>query len=324
MLQRVTGSELMSMIDGFSRYNQVMVKEFEQFKTTFTTPWGTYVCVRMPFGLTNAGATFQRAMDVAFVDFINKFLVKYQDDLTTYSAKEGQHCEHLEKVFVRALEYGISLNPKKCAFGVVEGKILGYIMSKDGVRIDPERVVVIDKISQPKNVKGIQSFFGQVNFLRRFITNFSETSIPISKMLKKGEKVEWNEEATRAFTNIKKAIKDAHVLRTPNYGKPKQIFSFASCHIVATVLLQKNAEGYEQPISFFSKSLQVAELKYDIIEKQAYALVRTVKVFRCYLVGAIMVSYVPSVVLKDILVQQEASGRRCRWINKIQEFSIDI
>ena len=78
MLQRVTGSKLMSMMDGFSGYNQLVVKESEQFKTAFTTPWGTYVYVRMPFGLTNAGSTFQHAMDVAFADIIDKFMVVYQ------------------------------------------------------------------------------------------------------------------------------------------------------------------------------------------------------------------------------------------------------
>ena len=96
----------------FSGYNQVVFKEPEQFKTAFTTPWGTYVYVRMPFGLSNAGATFQYAMDVAFVDIIDKFLAMCQDDLTTYSKDENDHCMHLEKVFIRALKYGVSLNPR--------------------------------------------------------------------------------------------------------------------------------------------------------------------------------------------------------------------
>ena len=104
MLQRVTCIELMSMMDGFLGYNQVVVKKYEQFKTAFTTPWGTYVYVRMHFGLTNAGATFQRAMDVAFADIIDKFLIVYQDDLTTYSKDENDHCMHLEKVFSGALK----------------------------------------------------------------------------------------------------------------------------------------------------------------------------------------------------------------------------
>ena len=189
----------MSMMDRFLGYNQVQVKEEEKFKTKFSTPWGTYVYVRMPFVLTNIGATFQRAMDVAFHEYINNFFVIYQDDLTTYSKNLEDHCRHLEKFFIKAFEFGVSLNPKKCTFGVTEGKLLGHIVSKDGVKIDPERVVAIDKVIKPKSVKGIQSFFGQVNFLRRFVTNFAKISRPISKMLKKGAIIHWNGDPSQAF-----------------------------------------------------------------------------------------------------------------------------
>ena len=103
--------------------------------------------------------------------------------------------------------------------------------------------------------------------MRRFVTNFVEISRPISKMLKKGAIIDWNGEPSQAFQNIKIAIKDTPILRTPDYTKPMHIFSFASFHTVAVVLLQKNEEEYEQPIAFFSKSLQPAELKYEINEK---------------------------------------------------------
>jgi len=114
ILQKATGCELLSMMDGFSGYNQVKVKESEQFKTAFTTAWGTYVYLRMPFRLTNVGETFQRAMHVAFAELINKIMIVYQDDLTAYSKRAKDHCTHLEQIFIRALEYGISLNLKKC------------------------------------------------------------------------------------------------------------------------------------------------------------------------------------------------------------------
>ncbi len=114
------------------------------------------------------------------------------------------------------------------------------------------------------------------------------------------------------------------MLRTPNYTKPMHIFSFSSFHTLPVVLLQKDNEGYEQPIAFFIKSLQPVKLKYEINEKQAYALVKVVKAFRCYLVGAIFITFVPSAAVKDIFSQQEVFGRRCRWINKIQEFNIEI
>ena len=114
------------------------------------------------------------------------------------------------------------------------------------------------------------------------VPNFVEISKPISKMLKKGEKNKWDGEPSLAFQEIKDAIKNAPVLRTPNYSKPMHILYFASFHTVVVVLLQKNEEGFEQPIAFFNKSLQVVELKYDINEKQTYALVKVVKAFRCY------------------------------------------
>ena len=161
----------------------------------------------MQFGLTNVGATFQRIMDVEFADFKDKFMVIYQDDLTAYSTEAKDHCQHLEKIFIRALEYGLSLNPKNFSFAVTQGKLLGHIVSKDGVRIDPKRVIAIDKISKPKNVKDIQSFFGEVNFLRRFVTNFAKISRPISKMLKKGEEVKWDDEPSKEFDEIKEEEK---------------------------------------------------------------------------------------------------------------------
>ena len=102
------------------------------------------------------------------------------------------------------------------------------------------------------------------------------------------------------------------------------IFSFSSFHTVAIGLLQNNEEGYEQPISFFNKSLQPAELKYEINEKKTYALVKYVKAFRCYLVGSIVIAFVPNTTIKDIFSQQEVLGKRCRWINRIQEINIEI
>lgn len=202
--------------------------------------------------------------------------------------------------------------------------MLGHIVSQDGIRIDPKRVATIDKITPPRNFKGIQSFFGKINFLIRFVTNFTKIFMPISRMLKKGEKVIWLEDPLKDFQDIKDAIKAAPILKSPYYCKPFELFTFASFHIVVGVLLQKSDEGFEQPISFFSKSLQVAELNYDTTIKQAYSLVKAINNFRTYLIGTIVVAYVPSATVNEIFTQQETIGWRCRWINRIQDFDIDI
>ena len=91
--------------------------------------------------------------DIVFDSLIDHILAIYQDVLTTYSKKEEIHCNHLEKIFKRALEYMISLNPKKCEFGVIEENLLGHIVSKEGVRIDHDKVQAIDNIKFLKTIK---------------------------------------------------------------------------------------------------------------------------------------------------------------------------
>ncbi|KAH9323815.1 hypothetical protein KI387_018454 [Taxus chinensis] len=122
----------------------------------------------MPFGLTNADTTFQRAMDLAFKGMMGKVIVVYLDDLTVYSKQRNDHCDHLEQVLSRCREHGISLNPKNSIFGVTEGKLLGHVVSKEGMKIDTERVKDIQSLTLPTNKTGVHSFFGKVNILRPF------------------------------------------------------------------------------------------------------------------------------------------------------------
>jgi hypothetical protein len=256
ILQRVVGAQRISMLDGYSGYNQISVMEEDKNKTTFTTPWGTFMYEKMPFGLMNAGETFQRAMDITFIGEKDKFMVIYLDDITMFSTSDDEHLQHLKQTFEKCRRYGISLNPKKSHFSMEEGKILGHIVSPEGIKIDPERVKAIQQIDIPRNKKSIQSFIGKINFLRRFIPNFAEIIKHITDMLKKDAEIKWIPEAKESFENIKQDLIKAPILISPNYSKEFLIFSFASEDTIVVVLLQRNDEGYEQPISFFSKNLR--------------------------------------------------------------------
>jgi hypothetical protein len=101
ILQSVTGASRISMIDGFSSYNQISVLPEDREKTPFTTPWGTFMYSKIPFGLMNAGATFQQSMDIAFIGEKDKFLVIYLDDITVFSKSNKEHFYHLRKVFLK-------------------------------------------------------------------------------------------------------------------------------------------------------------------------------------------------------------------------------
>ena len=124
----------------------------------------------------------------------------------------------------------------------------------------------------------------------------------ITGMLKKDSRVNWTTEAKASFEHIKKVISEAPVLTSPDYLKDFLIFSFTSQHTIAAVFLQKDDEGFECLITFFSKSLRDAELKYDIMEKQAYAMVKALKAFRTYVLHSKIIAYVPTTTVKDILV----------------------
>eukprot|EP00253_Pinus_taeda_P032933 PITA_32933 len=272
----------------------------------------------------NVEAAFQRAMDIAFVGEKDKFVLIYLDDITVYSSSHQDHLQHLKKVFLKCRRFGISVNPKKSQFALEEGKILGHVVSAAGVRIDPERVKEIQTLSVSRSKKDIRSFLGKINFVRRFIPNFAELVKNITSMLKKSSEIKWTDAARKSFDSIKKAIMEAPTLISPDYSKEFHIFSFASEDTLVAILLQVDEEGSEHPVAFFSKALRDAELRYDIVEKQAYSLIKYLKAFRVYIFHSKIIAYVPFAAIKDVLTQPDADGKRARWIAKLMEFNVEL
>jgi hypothetical protein len=138
-------------------------------------------------------------MDIAFIEESGKFIVVYLDDVTVFSQSDDEHLRHLRRVFEKCRRFGIYLNPKKCLFGLEEGKLLGHIISKEGIKIDPSRIEAILKLEHPRNLKELQSFIGKINFLRRFIPNLAELLQKITNMLKKDAKIKWDSESRQSF-----------------------------------------------------------------------------------------------------------------------------
>lgn len=215
ILQLVVGSELMSFLYIFTRYNQIMVHRDDRLKTTFITKWETYAYQKMPFGLINAGVNFKRAMDIAFKGLLNKTVVVYLDGIIVYSKKINNHLHDLKEIFEHCRKYGISLNPKKSFLALSEGKPLGFIVSKDGIYIDPAR---IKEISFPNNKKSMQSFLGQINFIKRFVHGFSKIILPLQQTIKKKSTFKCGHNERQHFDTIKQAIINAPYLSTPNFS----------------------------------------------------------------------------------------------------------
>ena len=133
----------------------------------------------MSFGLINARATFQRPMDIYFRALINKTIVVYLYDIKICSKQRGNHLHELKLTSQRCRKFGILFNPKKSFFSLDEGKLLGFMVFKEGICIDPDRIKMIFLIPLPYNKKSMQSFLGQNNFVKIFVRDFSQILLPL-------------------------------------------------------------------------------------------------------------------------------------------------
>ena len=135
-------------MDGFSSYNKINILPTDQPKTSFICPWGTFSYCKLPFGLKNIGATFQRAMSYAFHD-IKNIVQPYLDDLPAHYLHRDDHPTHLRVIFMRFGHYKICSNLHKCVFCVQSGRLLRFIISKDGIRVYASKVEAIINLPPP-------------------------------------------------------------------------------------------------------------------------------------------------------------------------------
>jgi len=248
-------------MDGYSGYNQIKVAKEDEEKTSFTTPWGTYCYVVMPFGLKNAGATYQRAMMAIFHDMMHVHMEVYVDDVLVKSRTRQGHADVLRLVLQRAKEHQLKMNPKKCVFGVSSGKLLGFIVSKRGIEIDPNKAKAIAEMPPPKNVRELRGLIGRLQFIRRFISQHSQKCKPFYDLLKGGARFEWNAKCQRAYDDLKQYLLSPPVLVPPVPGRPLLLYVSATDEGAGAVLAQNDEENKERAVYYLSKLFNDVEKK---------------------------------------------------------------
>ena len=157
-------------IDISQGFHNIPVLERDIHKTAWTLPGlGRFEYKVMPFGLKNVDATYQRDMTYVFHDMMHDVVEDYMDDLLSKSKTREQHWDVLERVFACLLKHNVRLNPKKCVFGVTSGKLLGFIISKRGIEVDPKKVIAITSMPPPHDLKTLRSLQGKIQAIRCFI-----------------------------------------------------------------------------------------------------------------------------------------------------------
>ena len=123
----------------------------------------------MPFGLKNVDATYQRMVTALLHDMMHKEVEVYVDDMIVKSVTRDEHITNLRKFFERIKKYKLRLNPNKCTFEVIAGKLLGHMVSSRGIEVDPIKIKSILKMPSPKIEKEIRGFLGRLKYISRFI-----------------------------------------------------------------------------------------------------------------------------------------------------------
>jgi hypothetical protein len=256
LINDASGHRVLSFLDGNAGYNQIFMAEEDMYKTTFRCPGfvGLFEWVVMTFGLKNAGATYQRAMNLIFHELLGIIVEVYIDDIVVKSASLDSHLTDLRLAFKKMCQYGLKMNPLKCAFGVSAGKFLSFIIHKHDIEIDPKRVELMKKVKAPKCKRELQSFLGKVNYLRWFISNLSgrvKAFTPILRLKNDAEFI-WGIEQQTTFEEIKKYLSTPLVLKAPQSGVPIRLYVAAENDVIGAVLTQE-VEGKEHIITYVSR-----------------------------------------------------------------------
>ena len=252
-LESLSGSQYFTTLDLASGYWQVEVSESDKEKTAFSTQDGHYEFNVMPFGLTNAPATFQRLMECVLAGLTFEQCLIYIDGIIVFSATFPQHLERLRTVFEHLARAGLKLKPKKCHFARSEIRYLGHIVSRDGVKADPEKLRAITSYPTPRDVKELRQFLGLTNYYRRFIEGYSVIAEPLHKLTRKSAAgYKWTGECGRAFEVLQQRLVSPPILAYPQFEHKFTLATDASDSALGGVLSQV-IDGQEHVISYWSQ-----------------------------------------------------------------------
>jgi hypothetical protein len=316
MVDTLKDAKVFSSIDLTQGYYQLRISPEDVPKTAFKTHLGLFEWKVLGFGLTNAPATFQRAMDNILKPFLGKFVCVYLDDICIYSKNPEDHLQHLEAVLQVLEKNQFYMNLSKSAFNRTEVKFLGHIITNGTVKPDPAKVQSVVNWPIPQSLHDLRSFLGLTNYFRRHIPHYAEICLPLTSQLKKGAALDCTTPACVSAINLlKEKLTSSPVLHITDPSKPYTLVCDASAYALGAVLIQE-----DHPIAFESRKVLPAEKNYTVGDRELLATVHSLKVWRCYLLGADFTIVSDHEPLKYLQTQPTLSGRQARWQDLLSQY----
>ncbi|CAB3985078.1 Hypothetical predicted protein [Paramuricea clavata] len=262
---RMPGASVFSTLDAKSGFWQITLDEKSSMLTTFGTPFGRFRYLRIPFGINTASEVFQRTMEQLFTGYPCEIIV---DDILVWGSDITEHDYNLEKVLQRAKEVNLKLTTKKCKFRLESVSYVGHQFTKGGLKPDEDKIKAIKEMPAPDGPKALQRFLGMVNYLHKFIDNFSEKMALLRQLLNKDTKWSWDVHYQVAFEKLKKEISNPPVLKFFNPARQVVLSVDASKSGLGAVCLQDGS-----PVAYASRVMTETESRYTHIEKELLAAV---------------------------------------------------
>jgi hypothetical protein len=284
VVDNVVGHEVYSFTDGFSGYHHIIIAKEDRHKSTFAIEWGSFQYTVMPFGLNNSPTIFSRVVVETFKDFLHKFLEAYFDDWTIFSLMKN-HIECLRLMLDKCRQCQIALNLKKCIFFSPFGVLLGHIVWKQGLLVDPSKISIIVDIPPPTSVRQLRTALEHIGYYIKFIKGYTQITTPMEKILKKYSKFQWPKECQQSFDKLKHKMATMPILIFPDWSKEFNVHVDASSITLGAVLAQPGAGDIDHTISFAIKKLSTFEINYTTTEREGLAMVYVLQKFRHYLLG---------------------------------------
>jgi len=267
LINRVKGATLFLKFDIRWGYNNVHIKEGDEWKAAFVTNQGLFEPRVMFFGLTNSPATFQAMMNGIFATELREGWVSiYMDDILIHTDNNlANHRQCVHRILDKLKKHDLYLKPEKCLFEQKRVEFLGVILENGSIRMDPTKIKGVADWPRPNNVKDVRAFLGFTGFYRYFIPNYSKIARPLIDLTRKAIPFHWEEKQVWAFETLKTLMCKEPILRQPNYEDPFFLATDASAYGVGAVLSQEGETNpqtknpTQHPIAYYSATFIPAE-----------------------------------------------------------------
>jgi hypothetical protein len=323
---RLQGAQYFTKFDVPMAFHRIRIKKGDEWKTAFRTRFGHYEYKVVPFGLTNAPATWQAYINNILREHLDRFVFAYMDDILVYSRTLKEHVEHVRIVLKTLQTAGLRLEPTKSEFHVQKTKFVGYIISKDGLEADPEKIARIRDWPTPNKVKEVQSFLGFANYYRKFVEGYSRVAAPLTELTRKSQEFEWTDKAQKAFEELKDRFTTPPLLQLFDNSKPIWVETDASDYALGACISQPGSDGKRRPIAYHSRKFSSPETRYSTSDKELLAIVDAFKHWKHYLIGSKheITVYSDHKNLTTFTTTKELNRRQFRWSEELSVFRYRI